>query len=511
MSQVISESNGLGAARIMAQRFIAAPSRPFALALLLVAVVYSHAYGDVGVVLDESLNSGVEWVMGTGHTAVYFSRVCPESPVKLRLCRPGEEGSVMSTYVNLHENRRYEWNIVPFSVYVYGVQDLHDRPLFGSPKVKAVLEQRYRDRALSGYCFRKDCRTSEKAEWRDMVGAGMARSMYIFVVRTTVQQDLDLIAKFNALPNENHFNIVVRNCADFAKEVVDTYFPHAAHRDVINDFGMTSPKAVARTFTHYALSHPELRFCVLHFSQLPGTIRRSREARNGTEQLYHAKKLLVPMVIFADYELPVVAAAHVLTGRFNPEREFEEHPAVQAAQARIQIHAADSGIDSARGEQLRAVETQDREEVVGTAKEWKGYNQEFDFIVKEALREKVIPSGGYINHFFKYLDESGKPFTDGKGALWMEVSEGDGASKVGVSVNNIFARGSDPQLAFVLLLARVHQVLKSPKHRRETMAEFKEDWALLEDARIRISEATASAAIPAPPLRRTILPAIGAD
>jgi hypothetical protein len=510
MAQPITKSNGTAAAGLMAQRLTATSSPPFALALLLLALVSSRADGDVGVVLDESLNSSAEWVMGTGHAAVYFSRICAESPVRLRLCRPGEAGSVMSTYLNLGENQRYEWNIVPLAAYVYGVRDTGNRPLFGSEKVKALLEQRYRDRVLSPYCSGQDCKTNDKANWREMVGAGMLRSMYIFVVKTTLRQDLDLIAKFNALPNENHFNIVTRNCADFAKYVLDTYFPHAAHRDFINDFGMTSPKAVARSFTHYALSHPRSQFRILHFSQSPGTFKRSSEVRNGTEQLYHAKKLLVPMVIFADHALPVVAAAHVLTGRFNPEREFEEHPAVLATPARYQIRAADTGIDDARGERLRAVEVRDPEEVVGTPKEWKRYNQEFDLMVNEALREEVIPSREYLDHFFKYLDQSGKPFTDGKGALWMEVSEGD-ATKVGVSVNNIFAPGSDPWLAFTLLLARVHQVLKSPRHRRETLIEFKEDWALLEYARVRTSEATAIAGVPRSPLSRTAISAVGAE
>jgi hypothetical protein len=58
---------------------------------------------------------------------------------------------------------------------------------------------------------------------------------------------------------------------------------------------------------------------------------------------------------------------------------------------------------------------------------------------------------------------------------------------VGLSVNNIFAPGSNPNLAFELLLARVDHVLKSPKHSRETILEFKDDWALLQYARIRIS------------------------
>jgi hypothetical protein len=479
--------------------------RSLGLALLVIALLCGSAYGDVGVVLDESINSSVEWVTGSGHTAVYFSRICPESPVKLRPCRPGEEGSVMNNYLNLGEDQRFQWNVVPLSVYVYGVQDDRERPLFGSKKLKAVLEQKYRAQALAEYCSREDC--GEKADWTYMVAAGMMRSMYIFAVKTTLQQDLDLIDKFNSLPNENHFNGIARNCADFAKEVVDTYFPHAAHRDVINDFGMTSPKAVARTFTHYALSHPQLQFYVLHFSQLPGTFRRSTLARDGTEQLYHSKKLLVPMVIFAGYELPVVAAAHVLTGRFNPEREFDEHPAVQVMQASPEFHDATSGAEGTRRESWRAVQTQEREEVVGTPQEWKGYKQEFNFVVREALREEVIPSQRYINHFLDDLDESGKPFVDGRGGLWMKVPEGDGASQVGVGANNILAQGSDPQLAFALLLARVDQVLKSPKHSRETMVEFKQDWALLEYARTRVAEPMASAPRRRGPSPRTIIPA----
>src|SRR5262249_18555363 len=156
-----------------------------------------------------------------------------------------------------------------------------------------------------------------------MVGAGLSRSIYIFVVHTTIEQDRSLIRDFNAFPNENHFNPIVRNCANFTKRVVDTYFPGAAHRDLINDFGMTSPKAVAHSFTRFALRHPELQLRILHFAQVPGTIKRSTEVRSGTEQLYHSKKLLIPMALFATHELPVFTAAYLITGRFNPEHEWE--------------------------------------------------------------------------------------------------------------------------------------------------------------------------------------------
>src|SRR5580658_1619156 len=124
----------------------------FALIVLLLLLGCPRAYGDVGVILNESLDTSMERITGSGHTAVYFSRICPESPIKLRLCRPGENGSVISNYINLGEDERYEWNIAPFNLYVYGVDDPADRPVFGTEKIKAVLEERYRQQSLAAYC-----------------------------------------------------------------------------------------------------------------------------------------------------------------------------------------------------------------------------------------------------------------------------------------------------------------------------------------------------------------------
>src|SRR4029077_13174736 len=170
----------------------------------------------------------------------------------------------------------------------------------------------------------------------------LSRSIYIFVVKTTVEQDRDFIADFNSIPNQNHFNGVTRNCADFTRRVINTYFPHATSPDYINDFGMTSPKAIARSFTRYAARHPEAGLRVLHFAQLPGTIKRSSECRKGTEQLYHSKKLLVPMILFADHELPFMAASYLLTGRFNPEHELERHPTARSSDMAQEIREAKS-------------------------------------------------------------------------------------------------------------------------------------------------------------------------
>ena len=153
----------------------------FVLLFVTLLLAAPHADADVGVVLNESLDTSVARITGSGHSAVYFSRICPASPVKLRLCLPGEQGSVMSNYTTLGEDQPFEWNVVPLSVYLYGVENPRYRPIVGSQKIKRVLEERYREKYLAEYCASESCQTSNKAEWREMVGATLSRSMYIFV------------------------------------------------------------------------------------------------------------------------------------------------------------------------------------------------------------------------------------------------------------------------------------------------------------------------------------------
>lgn len=376
MHRIAFIARGLSANASLAVSALRMMTIPCALALFLLGLASPVSRADVGVVLNESLDSSVDRITGTGHSAVYFSRICPESPVKLRLCGPGEHGSVMSNYINIGEDQPFEWNAVPLNIYLYGVEDIENRPIFASYKIKHVLEERYRTKYLSALCVGAPCVNSYKSEWREMVAATFIRSLYIFVIDTTEEQDRKFIAAFNDSPNVNHFNGVTRNCADFTRRVINTYFPNATHPDYLNDFGMTSPKAVARSFTRYALRHPESSLRVLHFAQLPGTIERSREVRAGTEPLYRSKKFLVPLLIFADHELPAVVASYLLTGRFNPEHEFEKRPAL------TEVSTGDR--------QRSSISPEERTRVVGTPQEWKEYRKAFDSAVLNGSQEDTI-------------------------------------------------------------------------------------------------------------------------
>ena len=189
-----------------------------------------QAHADLGLLLNAKPNDKFEFdtaaLTGEGHAAVYLSRVCPASPVKLRLCAPGELGSVIQNYVNYQEDQPYEWNVVPVSLYLYGVEDPAEKPLLATPELRSLLQEQYREKYLRQLCAGPPCTTSASANWRDSVAASFVREIYIFQVHTTLEQDREFIEKFNSRPNINHYNGFSRNCADFAKLVVDTYFPH---------------------------------------------------------------------------------------------------------------------------------------------------------------------------------------------------------------------------------------------------------------------------------------------
>ena len=442
------------------------------------------ARADVGIVLNESLDTSVARITGSGHSAVYLSRICPASPVKLRLCSPHEQGSVISNYTTLGEDEPFEWNIVPLSMFVYGVANPESRPLFTSWNIKGALEQNYREGVLWNYCETHKCQTSHDAEWREMVSASSERTLYILVVSTTVEQDKALIDKFNNSPNVNHFNGFRRNCADFTKDVINAYFPHAVHRNALNDFGMTSPKGVARSFARYAHGQPELEYHVLHFAQLPGTTKRSTECREGTEQLYHSKKLL-PVAYFAWEELPAAFGSYLLTGRFNPEHEFEQHASVREVELNREIilDKEDSDGTAEQLAQLEAAKKAEQATIVGSEQQWQEYRAEFNTILEQAEADGTIASRDALAHFAKQFGENGRASVDQDGSPWVDIDTDGKPVRVGISPANLLAPGSDRTLAYKVMLAHISETLKAPARQRETLPEFIEAWNLMEKAR----------------------------
>jgi hypothetical protein len=401
--------------------------------------------------MNESTGKGVSQLTSAGHSAVYLSDICPDSPVKLRLCRPGEQGSILSNYTNFGETSSYEWNIVPVSIFLYGVEDPSDKPLYGNEETLKLLQEHYRKASLSSVCPVQTCGNSAfTAHWRDMVGGTFVRQIYLFRVKTTAEEDARLVEEFNALPNENRYNGFTRNCADFARGVINRYFSDAAKPDHLNDFGMTSPKAISKSFSHYGEKRPELTFTAERFDQLPGPMRRSSPCRKGTEVSFRMKKWFIPLMVVRSHELPFFVAAYAMTGRFNPDHEVKKYQPEEEVDSRV---------------------------------DWRVYEDRFREILATAKNDGVFSGDAEVRDYFKELDRAGVAQLDESGLPVLEV----GGRRVGLSSGNLLDSGSDPVLAYQLMLARVRTILGAPVARREDGASLAKDWNLLLLARERMN------------------------
>jgi hypothetical protein len=251
---------------------------------------------------------------------------------------------------------------------------------------------------------------------------------------------------------------------------------------------------VARSLAHYAHDRPDIQYHVIHFAQLPGPIKRSSECRNGTEQLYRSKKLLVPMAFFAWHELPIAVGSYMLTGRFNPEHEFEDHATTREVELGHEIQAAkDDDPDDLLVADLEAAKRQERVRIAGSGKEWDSFREQFDSIVADAVDDHLLASREALSHALKDLSERGKPYLDERGSLWLEIQQDGKTVTVGLSPANLLAPGSDRTLAYILTLAHVAEALKSPARQREAMPEFIEVWNLMLRARPDTNERTSLA------------------
>lgn len=456
------------------------------LVVCVLTLARQPARADVGLLLNAKPNVHPELVkseiVGAGHAAVYLSRVCPASPVKLRLCNPGELGSVIQNYEDYKEDQPYEWNAVPLSMYLYGVDDMSQRPLFGTPELRKLLQDRYRQTYLHDLCTTQRCLTSTDANWRDSVAASFVREIYMFEVHTTVEQDEQFIREFNARPNVNHYHAVTNNCADFAKLVANIYFPHSAHRDLINDFGVTGPKAIARSFTHYAEHRPDMQLRIIRFEQVPGTYRRSSDCREGTEQTVRSTKWLIPIAVLEAQAVPVLAGSYLLIGHFNPDHDLRKHPSEDVAVLYQQLEQAKQDGNKERQKQLKNQLQAARAQELGTEQQWQQYRERFDEILHSSVDDGVIADHEKLNGVFRTLQAKGQMYLDESGQPWLTIESGGELRRVGLTATNVFSVESDRRLAMQVVLARTGALLFAKSNHRELQPEFESDWVLLQRA-----------------------------
>ena len=401
------------------------------------------AHADVTVLLEEPYSYDGA-LAGTGHTAVYLTRVCAATPVVLRRCGPGERGTVISRYTRIGG---YDWIAIPLIPYLYAVEKPEDVPLFADSKIVAFLRDQYRRSHLEDIAPDTTSGETPKGDWVQLIGSSYDRTSYGFQIESTLAQDDAFIAMLNSRPNHASYRVVSRNCADFVRDMVNFYYPKAVSRGFITDLEVTTPKHAAKSLIKYRNRHPDIELTRVVFPQVPGTMKRSKPVRGVLESIFRAKKYMVPLGIFHPVVAGGIVSAYLVGDRFNPGRNgmvfnLNGDPAVPITNDERKSYLNN----------LEAVMTADGEKAAGYDRaSWRHFQEE-----------------AHIQ-----LDESGHPI--------LLAPIGGQNVAMGITRDDIAREGAPAELQMGLLEARLRQQLTRGRAPKVSNEEVRDDWRLLQE------------------------------
>ncbi len=296
---------------------------PYLLLLFLLSLLASasvHCRAQAALLMEEPFGL-YGTINPTGHNAVYLKNVCAETPLKLRRCHPGELGVVISRYEGIDG---YDWVAIPLIPYLYSVDNLADVPAHVDHQTVVALRNQYREQHFAPLGLDQAGGSLVRDGWTQLIGGSYERRMYAFRFDTTPEQDDALIARLNDDRNQSHFHMLFRNCADFARVVLNVYFPHSFHRSIFPDAGVTTPKQLAYKLERYAKKHPEIHLTVLEIPQIPGYRWRSHSTKDIAES-FSTTAYAVPLTIVNPYLAGGIFVDYFVRGRYHL---VPKHPAV---------------------------------------------------------------------------------------------------------------------------------------------------------------------------------------
>jgi hypothetical protein len=415
------------------------------LGIMLMACAAVASASSATLLLEEPYGK-LGFFTATGHAAVYLSGVCADTPVHLRPCLPGETGIVISRYDGVGQ---YDWMAIPLIPYLYAVERPEDVPLFAEAKMVSALRDRYRREHLELVAPDGKNGDAPGGNWYELVGSSYDRTIYGYQIETTPEKDAALIEKLNAAPNRARFRTVSSNCADFAKDIINFYYPKSLHRSVLADVGITTPKQMAKMLVKFNQRHPGLAYSRLVFAQVPGSMPRSFAVHGVVESFFKSKKYIVPSAIVSPAFAGCVFGVYELTGagRFQPARGALVFDAMQDPQRPL------------GDEDLRAYQQELRDELTETYPVTRGQNVE-----KSWSKLQARAHTDFDNH--------GMPV--------LQLQSNGQVIRIGISAENVLNGNAPPQFARELLEARLQSELRSKASHEITESEVSRDWNLLQ-------------------------------
>ena len=255
----------------------------------------------------------------SGHVALYFARICADTPTRLRRCGPDELGTVISRYEGI---KGRDWLAIPLLPHLYAVEDPLAVPSRVNHKTVAELRQTYHDAQLT---VLGDVPKGGRLMpgWNQLVGMAYERRIYAFRFETTPDQDDALIARLNDSPQVPHFNFITRNCADFVSDILNEYFPGGFKRRILPDAGITMPRQTAYQLERYARKHPEIHLQLMEIPQIPGYRRESGFSKSIAGSFVFTGDV-IPLGLLNPYVAAGLVADYLIWGRYPLPRQHAQ-------------------------------------------------------------------------------------------------------------------------------------------------------------------------------------------
>ena len=426
--------------------------RAFCTLLVLASISAGLAHASATLLLEEPYGK-LGFFTATGHAAVYLSGVCAETPLVLRPCSAGELGIVISRYDGVGGR---DWVAVPLIPYLYAVDRPEDIPLFADAKLVGFLRDQYRRKHLEAVAPDLASGETPGGNWYELVGSSYDRTAYAYEIETSRAQDAAFIRAYNLSVNRERFRTVSHNCADFAKDVINFYYPKALHRSVVADVGITTPKQMAKTLIKFSGRHPELQFSRFVIPQIPGSVARSTPVHGVVESFFKSKKYIVPTAVASPILAGCVLAVYVGTGagHFDPASQ-------------VSVFNAQRGLEAPLGaEDRRSFQSELNHLMSGRS---------FADAASETNQARVEKWGRLLR--------DATPSFDGDGHPVLRIPVGDKVVSVGVSGSNILTSDAPQPLTQKLLEARLNAELRRGNPPKVSESDVENDWNLLQRAR----------------------------
>ena len=287
--------------------------RRFLFGLGLVAALYGSAGHAQSALLMEEPYGFFGALNPTGHNAIYFERICAETPVKLRRCEPGELGAVIARYQGIDG---YDWVAIPLIPYLYSVEKAADVPAHVDHDLVVELRGRYHEKHLASLGADLTPGNLVHGGWTQLLGAAYERRIYAFRFETTEAQDEALMENLNAGPNRTRFDLLFNNCADFARVILNDYFPRTFRRSIFPDAFMTTPKQITYKLVRFARKNPGTELTVFEIPQIPGYRWRSHSAK-GIDESFVTTIYAIPIALLNPYLAGGMFVDYLVRGRYH--------------------------------------------------------------------------------------------------------------------------------------------------------------------------------------------------